>query len=37
MIDRLVHHAEVISLKTDSYRPKNRDLGRTPAATTNTP
>ena len=33
-IDRLVHHAEVISLKGDSYRLKNRDLGRVPAATT---
>ena len=32
MIDRLVHHAEVISLKGDSYRLKNRDLGRIPAA-----
>src|SRR6201986_4923636 len=32
MIDRLVHHAEVISLKGDSYRLKNRDLGRTPPA-----
>ncbi|MEU1877829.1 IS21-like element helper ATPase IstB [Streptosporangium sp. NPDC020072] len=31
MIDRLVHHAEVISLKGDSYRLKNRDLGRVPA------
>ncbi|WP_328813919.1 ATP-binding protein [Nonomuraea cypriaca] len=31
-IDRLVHHAEVISLKGDSYRLKNRDLGRTPSA-----
>ena len=29
---RLVHHAEVISLKGDSYRLKNRDLGRIPAA-----
>ena len=28
MIDRLVHHAEVISLKGDSYRLKHRDLGR---------
>src|SRR6266699_3104140 len=34
MIDRLVHHAEVIALKGDSYRLKNRDLGRVPAATT---
>lgn len=32
MIDRLVHHAEVISMKGDSYRLKNRDLGRVPAA-----
>jgi DNA replication protein DnaC len=30
MIDRLVHHAEVITLKGDSYRLKNRDLGRVP-------
>ena len=34
MIDRLVHHAEVIALKGDSYRLKNRDLGRVPAAVT---
>ena len=34
MIDRLVHHAEVIALKGDSYRIKDRDLGRVPAATT---
>lgn len=32
MIDRLVHHAEVISLKGDSYRLKDRDLSRVPAA-----
>jgi DNA replication protein DnaC len=32
MIDRLVHHAEVIALKCDSYRLKDRDLGRVPAA-----
>jgi DNA replication protein DnaC len=31
MIDRLVHHAEVIALKGDSYRLKDRDLGRAPA------
>jgi DNA replication protein DnaC len=37
MIDRLVHHAEVISLKGDSYRLKDRDLGRVPAATTDEP
>ncbi|HEY3548771.1 MAG TPA: IS21-like element helper ATPase IstB [Propionicimonas sp.] len=30
MIDRLVHHAEVVALKGDSYRLKNRDLGRAP-------
>jgi DNA replication protein DnaC len=30
MIDRLVHHADVISLKGDSYRLKDRDLGRVP-------
>jgi DNA replication protein DnaC len=29
-IDRLVHHAEIIALKGDSYRLKNRDLGRVP-------
>ena len=34
MIDRLVHHAEVVPLKGDSYRLKNRDLGRVPAADT---
>jgi DNA replication protein DnaC len=33
MLDRLVHHAEVISMKGDSYRLKDRDLGRVPAAT----
>ncbi len=32
MIDRLVHHAEILSLKGDSYRLKDRDLARaTPA------
>jgi DNA replication protein DnaC len=34
MIDRLVHHADVVSLKGDSYRLKDRDLGRVPAAAT---
>src|SRR5437773_12174059 len=34
MIDRLVHHAEVIALKGDSYRLKDRDLGRVPPAGT---
>ena len=37
MIDRLVHHAEVIALKGDCYRLKNRDLGRVPAAATEEP
>jgi DNA replication protein DnaC len=31
MIDRLVHHAEVISLKGDSYRLKGKELGRVPS------
>ena len=31
MIDRLVHHADVVALKGDSYRLKNRDLGRVPS------
>ncbi|MFF1453841.1 ATP-binding protein [Streptomyces sp. NPDC058274] len=30
MIDRLVHHAEVHSLKGDSYRMRGRQLGRVP-------
>jgi DNA replication protein DnaC len=34
MIDRLVHHAEVIALKGDNSRLKNRDLGRVPTAAT---
>ncbi len=34
MIDRLVHHAEVLALKGDSYRLKDRDLGRVPPAVT---
>ena len=34
MIDRLVHHAEVVALKGDSYRLKDRDLGRVPPAST---
>jgi DNA replication protein DnaC len=33
MIDRPVHHAEVIALKGDSYRIKDRDLGRVPTTT----
>ncbi len=31
MIDHCVHHAEVVSMKGDSYRRlKNQDLGRRP-------
>jgi DNA replication protein DnaC len=33
MIDRLVHHAEILGLKGDSYRLKDRELARPPAAT----
>jgi hypothetical protein len=27
MVDRLIHHAEILSLKRDNYRLKDRDLG----------
>ena len=30
MVDRLIHHAKLISLKGDSYRLKDRDLGPRP-------
>ena len=30
MIDRLVHQAETVSMKGDSYRLKDRDIGRVP-------
>jgi hypothetical protein len=32
MIDRLVHHAAILSLKGDSYRLRDRDLGGRPPA-----
>jgi DNA replication protein DnaC len=32
MIDRLVHHAEIVSLRGDSYRLKDKDLGGTTPA-----
>ena len=32
MIDRLVHHAEILSLKGDSYRLRDKDLGAPPPA-----
>jgi len=34
MIDRLVRHAEVVAPKGDSYRLKDRDLGRVPGSST---
>jgi DNA replication protein DnaC len=37
MIDRLIHHAEIVSLKGDSYRLKDRDLGRAKPARTAEP
>jgi DNA replication protein DnaC len=30
MIDRLVHHAEIVALKGDSYRLRDEDLGPAP-------
>jgi DNA replication protein DnaC len=30
MIDRLVHHAEILALQDDSYRLKDKDLGTPP-------
>jgi DNA replication protein DnaC len=37
MIDRLVHHAEVIALKGDSYQLKDRNLDRVSTAATDEP
>ena len=34
MVDRLIHHAEILSLKGDSYRLKDRDLGPRPGRRT---
>ena len=34
LIDRLVRHTKVISLKGEGYRLKDRDLGRIPAQAT---
>jgi hypothetical protein len=36
MIDRPVHHADVLALKGDFYRLKNRDLGPVHTEPTNT-
>jgi DNA replication protein DnaC len=33
MIDRLVHHAEIVSLRGDSYRLKGKELGPRPSPT----
>ena len=33
MIDRLVHHAEIVSLRGDSYRLKDKQLGPRPSPT----
>ena len=32
MIDRLIHHAEILSLKGDSYRLRGKDLDARPIA-----
>ena len=32
MIDRLVHHAEILALKGDSYRLRDKDLGPSPVS-----
>ena len=32
MIDRLVHHAEILALKGDSYRLRDKELGTPPPA-----
>jgi DNA replication protein DnaC len=37
MIDRLVHHADVIALKGNSYRLKDRDPGRVPTPAADEP
>jgi DNA replication protein DnaC len=31
--DRLIHHAEILSLKGDSYRLRGKDLDNRPART----
>jgi hypothetical protein len=31
MIDRLIHHADIPSLKGDSYRLRGKDLGPRPS------
>jgi DNA replication protein DnaC len=34
MLDRLVHHAEILALKGDSYRLRGKDLDSRPRTTT---
>ena len=34
MIDRLIHHAEILCLKGDSYRLRGKELDARPARTT---
>ena len=36
MIDRLIHHSEILSLKGDSYRLRDRDLDARPLARAST-
>jgi DNA replication protein DnaC len=31
MIDRLIHHADILSLKGDSYRLRGKDVGPRPS------
>ena len=37
MIDRLIHHSEILSLKGDSYRLRGKDLDARPARLTDLP
>jgi DNA replication protein DnaC len=34
MVDRLVHHSEILSLKGDSYRLRGKDVDRRPPPAT---
>lgn len=34
MIDRLIHHADILSLKGDSYRLRGKDIGPRPSRST---
>jgi DNA replication protein DnaC len=37
MIDRLIHHSEILSLKGDSYRLRGKDLDARPTRTADLP